>query len=64
VLLCQRMVLVLYQLCLSYHESLSIFLTLLTTFKVHLKMQIEVCNYGDEKVEIFNWLFVTQTGVF
>ena len=28
-----------------FELSLSIFLTLLATFKIHLKMQIEVCNY-------------------
>ena len=40
-----------------FELSLSIFLTLLATFKIHLKMQIEVCNHDDDERVAFVHIF-------
>ena len=45
-----------------FELSLSIFLTLLATFKIHLKMQIEVHIAIVISVEVFSGCFI-QTGV-
>lgn len=46
-----------------FELSLSIFLTLLATFKIHLKMQIEVRSYDDNELSFMVEMYFTQLGV-